>query len=380
MAFGLYVHFPFCKNHCSYCDFYKELHSAEREKDFYEALKIETELVAANQAVVDPEITTLFIGGGTPTLTNIKRLSDWVKLLKKHFTFADNIEFSIENNPEFVTLEKLEAFRELGVNRPIFGVQSFNEKLLKILKRKHKPFSVYKSIYLTNVLGFENFGVDLIFGLPGQTAKMLSADLDQLIDLDPPHISFYQLTVEPGTELASRVLSGRLKMPDQELNLALYKGGCAQMAEHGYRRYEVSSFARKGFECRHNQGYWEGGDYIGLGPSAHSFVRGQRSSNAASVVKYVESLTKNGTRPLVKDKSTLDDRMMEAIMLGLRTARGIDRHQFASRFGVALEKKLDKTQYKIFIESGHLVADNDSVRLTDEGIVLADEITRRLIK
>ncbi|MBN1211451.1 MAG: radical SAM family heme chaperone HemW [candidate division Zixibacteria bacterium] len=380
MAFGLYVHFPFCKNRCSYCDFYKELHSVEQEKDFYEALKIETELVARDQAVIDPEISTVFIGGGTPTLSNIRRLTDWVELLKKHFTFAGDLEFSIENNPEFVTLEKLEAYRALGINRPVFGVQSFNEKLLKVLKRKHKPFSVYKSIYLTNVLGFENFGVDLIFGLPGQTARMLSADIDQLIDLEPPHISFYQLTVEPGTDLARRVHSGRLKMPDQELNLALYKGGCAQLAEHGYRRYEVSSFAREGFECRHNLGYWEGGDYIGLGPSAHSFVRGRRSSNVADVREYIESLTKKGKRPVVEDRSSLDDRMLEAIMLGLRTARGIDRHQFAARFGVALEKKLDQTQYKIFLESGHLLADSDSVRLSDEGIYLADEITRRLIK
>lgn len=379
MAFGLYVHFPFCKNRCSYCDFYKELHSPELEKEFYSALRIETELVAQNQAVIDNEIGTIFIGGGTPTLTNIKRLTDWLKLLKKYFSLASDIEFSIENNPEFVTPEKLQAFKDLGVTRPVYGVQSFNEKLLRLLDRKHQPFAVHKAIYLTNVIGFNNFGVDLIFGLPGQTTRMLSDDIDQLVDLEPPHISFYQLTVEPGTILDDKVASGKLKMPDQELSLALYKGGCRQLIDSGYKRYEVSSFAKDGFECRHNMGYWEGGDYIGLGPSAHSFIQGQRYANIADINIYMQRL-KQKQRPLVKERLSHDDRMLEAIMLGLRTARGIDRHQFASRFGVALDKKLDKEQYKIFLESGHLVSDSDSLRLSDEGIYLADEITRRLIK
>jgi len=380
MAFGLYVHFPFCKNKCSYCDFYKELHRASLEKEFYEALNIETELVAEKQALIDKEITTVFIGGGTPTLTDVEYFTHWLETLKRFFFLSDNIEFSIENNPEFITLEKMQAFKELGINRPVFGVQSFNEKLLKVLRRKHKSHAVYRAVYLANVLGFENFGVDLIFGLPGQTSKMLSADIDQLIDLDPPHISFYQLTVEPGTDLADGVERGRLKMPDQELTLAQYRGGCSQMAENGYHRYEVLSFAREGFECQHNLGYWEGQDYIGLGPSAHSFVAGQRYSNAADVREYIDSLKNKRERPLIKDESSFEDRMTEAIMLGLRTSRGIERSRFASRFGVELEKKLDSEQYKIFVNSGHLLSEKNTVRLSDEGIYLADEITRRLVK
>ena len=380
MAFGLYVHFPFCKNKCSYCDFYKELHSVPQEKEFYEALKIETELVGEHQAPLDNEIGTVFIGGGTPTLTEVDFFADWLETLKKYFVFKDNLEFSVENNPEFVTLDKLRAFRQLGVNRPVFGVQSFNEKLLKVLRRKHQPHAVYRAVYFTNVLGFANFGVDLIFGLPGQTAKMLSADIDQLLELEPPHISFYQLTVEPGTDLAERVEKGRLKMPDQELTLALYRGGCAQMADSGYHRYEVSSFAREGFECRHNLGYWEGREYIGLGPSAHSFVAGQRFSNEADVGCYIDSLKNRRERPLITDESSFEERMTEAIMLGLRTSQGIDRSRFASRFGVELEKKLDREQYRIFIESGHLLSERNTVRLSDEGICLADEITRRLLK
>ena len=201
MAFGLYVHFPFCTNHCSYCDFYKEIHDKELERDFYRALTIETELVASQQTLIDDKIATIYIGGGTPSLTNMKYFEKWLAKVREVFTVDSSIEFTLECNPETVNLEKLVTLKDLGVNRPVFGIQSFNTDLLKILKRRHKPHNSHQAIYLTNALGFRNYGVDIIFGLPWQTSKMLSKDLDQVIDLNPPHISFYQLTVEPGTLL-----------------------------------------------------------------------------------------------------------------------------------------------------------------------------------
>lgn len=378
MPFGLYVHFPFCRNKCSYCDFYKELFDAGLEKHFYEALKIETELCAETY-VGDREISTIFVGGGTPSLTNIELFADWLALLRRLFTVPAGIEFSVENNPDSVNLEVLSAFKELGVNRPTFGIQSFDLNLLKLLNRKHNPDHSYKAVYLTNALGYTNFGLDLIFGLPRQTSKILSRDLDEVIELDPPHISFYQLTVEPGTKLAQRVASGSLKMLPQEFTLALYKGGCERMAEAGYSRYEVSSFAKPGYECRHNLGYWEGNDYLALGPSGHSFMNGERFANVSDVVQYIKIL-KEGRRPLVLDESGTEERMVEAIMLGLRTSRGIDRHQFARRFGQKVEDQFNRSQYELFIQSGHLIPDKGTLRLSDDGIVLADEITRRLIK
>jgi oxygen-independent coproporphyrinogen III oxidase len=379
MPFGLYVHFPFCRNKCSYCDFYKELFDAGLEKNFYDALRIETELCAEAYAGQDNRISTIFIGGGTPSLTNLTLFADWLSLLKKHFSVPTGIEFSVENNPDSVNLEILSAFKELGVNRPTFGIQSFDLHLLKLLNRKHNPDHSYKAVYLTNALGYTNFGLDLIFGLPRQTSKILSKDLDDVIDLNPPHISFYQLTVEPGTKLAERVASGSLKMPEQEFNLALYKGGCERMAEAGYVRYEISSFAKPGFECKHNLGYWEGNDYLALGPSGHSFMNNQRFANLPDVVQYIKSL-KSGKRPIVIDDSGNDERMVEAIMLGLRTSRGIDRHQFAMRFGSSVEERLNLPQYDLFVQSGHLIAEEKTLRLSDDGIVLADEITRRLIR
>jgi len=379
MPFGLYVHFPFCRNKCSYCDFYKERYNRTLEREFYHALRMETELAAEDPTVQDSTISTIFIGGGTPNLTNLDLFADWLSLLRRYVDVADEIEFTIECNPEQVTLENLEILRDLGVNRPVFGIQSFNIDLLKLLDRRHNPHHSQQAVYFANSLDFKNFGVDLIFGLPGQSSKALSTDLDQLLDFEPPHISFYQLTVEEGTPLAQRVKSGRVKMPDTELTLALYRGGGEEMADRGYRRYEVSSFAREGFECRHNLGYWEGSDYLGLGPSAHSFINGVRFANAVDVRQYVESL-KAGILPRVIDESGPDERMTEAIMLGLRTSQGISRSAFAERFGAGVETRFDHDQYAMLVESGYLIPDRGTLRLSDEGIHLADEITRRLLK
>jgi oxygen-independent coproporphyrinogen-3 oxidase len=379
MPFGLYLHFPFCRNHCSYCDFYKELFDAGLEEQFYDALRIETQLCAEALGDCDREISTIFIGGGTPSLTNLDLLADWFALVRKLFVVPDGIEFSIETNPESVTLENLTTFQQLGVNRPLFGIQSFNLTLLKLLNRKHNPDDSYRAVYYTNALGFLNFGVDLIFGLPGQSMKMLSKDIDEIVELNPPHISFYQLTVEHGTPLAHLVESGKLQMPNQESSMAMYRGGVERFVEAGYHRYEVSSLAKPGYECRHNLGYWEGRDYLGLGPSAHSFMNGMRFANTLSLTEYIKSL-KAGNRPVIYDESGVEDRMVEAIMLGLRMAKGIDRHQFASRFGQSLESQLDPRNYELLRKSGHVVEEDGAVRLSEDGILLADEITRRLIK
>ena len=379
MPFGLYVHFPFCRNKCSYCDFYKELYDTRLEVRFFEALKIETELAAMTYADSDPQISTIFIGGGTPTLANIELFADWVAQLRTLFYVPTGIEFSVENNPDSVTAEKVEFFKELGVNRPTYGIQSFSTPLLQLLNRKHNPTDSARAVYLTNALGYRNFGVDLIFGLPKQTTQTLSDDLDAIVELDPPHISYYQLTVEPDTTLAERVMTGSLEMPDPDMSLAMYRGGCARLADAGYERYEVSSFAKAGFECRHNQAYWDGSDYLGLGPSAHSFMRGQRFANIDNVHDYSKQLAM-GKRPIVADSSGTKERIMEAIMLGLRTSRGIDRHQFAMRFGRVVEDGMDLGQYEMLLRSGHVIDESGAIRLSDDGICVADEIIRRLVK
>ena len=378
MPFGLYVHFPFCRNFCSYRNFYKELHDSHLEKQFFKALINETELAAEELVSSDAEVSSIFFGGGTLSLISHESLADWLEHLKRYFKVSDNFEFTLEFNPESTTCENLTALKDVGVNRPIFGIQTFDRGLLKILNRKHTPHHGHRAIYYGNALGYTNFGIDLIYGIPTQTSRMLSADLDQLLDLEPPHISFYQLTLEPGTELTAKVASGRLKMPDQELILAMYRGGSEKFSEAGYVRYEVSSFSKPGYECRHKLGYWEGNDLLGLGPSAHSYIDGKHFANTSNLSRYIEQL-KAGKLPRVADSTGAEKRMTEAITEGLRTARGISRSRFSDRFGVPIETRFNREQYRQLVESGHLLPDRDTLRLSLEGILQAEEITRRLI-
>lgn len=379
MPFGLYLHFPFCCHECSYCGFYKESYDRSREGEFFRALMKETELAAARYAAHDPQIISVYVGGGTPSLTAIELFTDWLSLLRSLFDVPEGIEFTLESNPESATLETLEAFRELGVNRPVIGVQSFDVKLLSLLGRRHQPHDSQRVVYQVNALGFRNFGVDLIYGLPGQTSRMLSADLDQLIDLNPPHISFYELTVKEGTRLCDQVASGEVRMPDRELTRAMYRGGTTRLQDAGYARYEVCSFAKPGFEGRHNSDHWDGMDYLGLGPSAHSFMRKEQAANPSSLSDYVDILAE-GRLPAMVDDSNSTERMTEAIMLGLRTTQGISRSRFSRRFGVPVEDRLDREQYELLLESGHLVSGRNRLRLSEEGISLAGQIAHRLLR
>ncbi len=376
---GLYLHFPFCKNHCSYCDFYKETYVQELQRSFFEALSVETEKAIAHHQLAGRKVDTIYIGGGTPSLVDSDLLAAWLDQLRSYVRLEDNLEFSLECNPESTSLDKLSRWQELGVTRPIFGVQSFHAKLLKRLGRKHHLEDSQRAVYHTNALGYRNFGMDLIFALPGQTSKMLSADIDIALSLGPPHISFYQLTVEPGTKLENMIARGRIRPIDEESSLALYRGGSEELIESGYKRYEVSSFAREGFECRHNVGYWTGKEYLGLGPAAHSFVTGERYFNPSNLGQYITTL-KSGRLALERDVSGSEERMIEAIMVGLRMSQGIDRRQFAERFGSPLEKHLDTKQLGILIDSGHVVDEDGYLRLSEEGVYLTDEIIRRILQ
>lgn len=379
MSLSLYIHFPFCANLCGYCDFYKTTYHTEQEQIYLEALRTELRLAAYDIPTESRSLDTIYIGGGTPSLASFGFLGDLLDDINKYFRLSRDLEFSFEINPESLDSEKLLFLQKLGVNRPIFGIQSFNLRLLKTLDRKHKLEDSFRAVYLARALGFTNFGVDMIFGLPRQSAKLLSDDLNQVIALEPPHISYYQLTVEKGTPLEQKVTAGKLRLPDNDLMAAMYRGINEEMKKHGYFRYEVSSFARAGFECRHNLRYWEGGDFLGLGPSAHSFIGNRRFANLSDLRVYIAKLSK-GERPLIFDTDSIDSRITEAIMLGLRTARGIEREHFARRFGVPVEKALREETLRALIDAGFIDPDTSHIRLTDTGLPLADEIIRRLIK
>ncbi len=377
--FGLYLHFPFCPYKCTYCDFYKLIFNQQRQAAFFDALAVETELAATAYAETGLRIATIFVGGGTPSMLNIDRFAAWLEQVKQLFTVPVGLEFSFECNPDSVSVDLFQALKDLGVTRPTVGIQSFQPELLAPLGRPHQPADSQRAIYLANAIGFYSFGVDLIFGLPNQTTAQLSVDLDQLVDLRPPHISYYQLTVEPETPMERHVAEGRFRLPDESLSLAMYQAGVERFQEAGYTRYEVSSFSLTGHQCRHNLGYWRGRDYLGLGPSAHSFMRGRRYANVADLDAYIDALTK-GKRPLAVDESGHLERMTEALMLGLRTSRGIRREEFQRRFGLPVDSRIDLDQQAVLVDAGYLTVSDSALRLTDLGMAMADEVTRRLLR
>ncbi len=377
MSISLYVHFPFCTNKCHYCDFYKEVYDSSQEEIFYNALAVELEL--AVEKISDRTISTIFIGGGTPSLTNLDLFEKFIQKVKQNFSLVPNVEFSLECNPESINLEVLTRLKEIGVTRPTYGLQSFNSETLKTLGRDHNVHQSHQAIYFSNALGFKTFGVDLIFGVPKQPSQMFSSDVEQLIDLDPPHISFYQLLFEPNTPLYTKYMNKRIFPLDDELVLAMYKSGCEKFKDAGYVRYEICSFAKPYHECRHNISYWDGSDYLGLGPSAHSFIGGVRFYNSSSLKEYFSSLEKREL-PREIDESGIEERISEAILLGLRTEWGVNKKKFFKRFEKDVFDYLDEVQVDRLQQSGHLIVDDEKLKLTDEGFFVIDEVTRLLVK
>ncbi|HEX2896798.1 MAG TPA: radical SAM family heme chaperone HemW [candidate division Zixibacteria bacterium] len=378
MPLGLYVHFPFCPYLCNYCDYFKVLHLEALEEKFFDALIQETKLVAS-ELKPDAVIDTLFIGGGTPSLANLKLLENWLSVARICFHFAEKLEFSIECNIDSVDVEKLSVLKELGVTRPSLGMQSFHEQLLKAITRPHSPRIGHQVVYHAHVLGFKSFNVDMLFGIPGQTSTMLLTDIAQLIDMEPPHISLYQLVVEPGTQLAESIESGALTVPDEPSIAVMYHSAAENLTDSGYEHYEISSFALPGHQCRHNLNYWQGGEYIGLGPSAHSYLGGRSYANVESVGDYIKSLSKNEI-PRIINESALMQRADDTIMSGLRLKRGIDRQMFVERFGIPLDERIDSKEYGLLIKNAMIIDDGRFLRATDAGFFQADAIARRLLK
>lgn len=380
--FSLYAHFPFCSKLCGYCDFHKTLLNRSLERKFFAALNLEAELVAAELANSGTKgnLVSVYLGGGTPSLVDMTLFGEWVDTLRANFSFAEDLEFTVELNPESSQRENLEAFRQAGVNRLSVGVQSFNTGALARLDRRHKTNDTLRTFYLARALGYEDFSADLIFGLPDQTLAQLQDDLTQLVDLEPTHISYYQLTIKENTPLFDQIQAGTITVPDDDTLALYYRVGCEFLAEHGYERYEISSFARENKQSRHNLRYWSGEPYIAIGPGAHGFDGSQRYQVVSDTNSYVQALLKEGRRPLEYDQRSRRDWMIEDIMLGLRTTAGISRRKFQRRHGAALSEALDKKEFARLVESGHLLPNGDALRLSEDSFALADEIVARLVK
>jgi putative oxygen-independent coproporphyrinogen III oxidase len=362
-----YIHVPFCAHRCGYCDFTLVARKDHLIDDYLRALEMELQLLERPR-----EIDTLFFGGGTPTHLNASQLRRLCELTGQWFQLADGCEYSVEANPAGFTAEKVDVLAEFGVNRISLGAQSFNSNLLDVLERDHRPAGVTEVVECVRTR-IDNVSLDLIFAVPGQGLSDWRETLQSAVTLAPTHVSTYGLTWERGTAFWSRRRNGSLIPVAEDDERAMYETAMTDLPEAGYLQYEISNFARPGFECRHNQVYWSGLPYFGFGPGAASYIEGTRRSNHRSVTTWLRRMLSVGSGVAEAETLSPEDRAREAVMLGLRQAEGIHADSFADRFGFSLPDlagpAIERFQNERLLES-----DGTHLRLTRAGRMLADTV------
>lgn len=367
---ALYVHVPFCTRRCHYCDFAVTPSADPPIRDWLEAL---AEDLNQWQAELDtprlPPLDTIFVGGGTPSLLGAAGMDGLRRLLEDRFPLdPDTVEWTAEANPNSLTSDTARAWREAGVNRLSLGVQSFDDRVLEWLGRSHDRSEATAAVERARAAGFENLSVDLIFGLPVEVPRSWRRDLEHALDLALPHLSTYGLTAERRTALGRWVSAGHVRMPDQEQYEYEYLTAAELLESHDLKQYEVSNFARSGYECRHNWHYWIGSEYLGVGPSSHSFVGGRRSWNVREWPAYRLAAVERRSVREGREEPTPQQRRLESLWLGLRTRRGID----LARHG------LSERAVATWIREGRAILAGGRLRLTPRGWLLLDELVTEL--
>ena len=374
---SLYIHIPFCEHKCIYCDFYSITPSDSREKrhpligQFLSALETEIQLRAEDSRFRET-FETIFFGGGTPSLLHPSEIEKILNLLASRFSIQTDAEITLETNPGTVDREKFSALRSAGINRISIGIQSFYDEDLRFLTRIHTASEAKKCVQDAYAAGFENVSFDLIFSLPNQTLQRWKSNLEQAIELQPTHISCYSLIIEPLTPLFHMVQTNQVVPLDTDSDAELYEFTIEFLTSHGYEQYEVSNFAKPNFKCLHNLNYWNHSNYLGFGPSAHSFWKNERWWNISDITAYIKRLDER-TFPLSGGEHLTEAQLMEeTILLGLRSD-GIDLKQFRERFAHELLTEYESTVTEL-IEQGHAQLDGGRLRLTAKGYMVCDEI------
>ena len=375
MNLALYFHIPYCKHKCPYCDF--NSYDNGINKDFVTALKEEIGIKSKN--IDQYQIGSVFFGGGTPTTLSSFQITDILNFCFNKFSIKSDCEVSIEANPGTIDYQYLKLLRNKCFNRLSLGCQSFNDDLLKKIERIHNCDETFQSISAVRKAGFKNISLDLMFGLPGQSFEIWEETLQSATQLKPTHLSVYNLTIEKETPFYDQLRKGILILPSEELQSKMYKRAVEYLSQAGYVHYEISNFAVKGYECRHNKVYWNNNEYVGFGPGAASYLNGTRSKNILSPEKYIETLLEKKEIPLF-EKETLDQKksMWETLMLGLRMVKGINLSDFEKRFGKTLDSEFDEKIRKLRNE--HFLEYSDKkLKLTRKGILYSNEVFVELI-
>jgi oxygen-independent coproporphyrinogen-3 oxidase len=367
---GIYLHIPFCDTKCIYCDFYSITNHLQKEK-FLSALK--KEIMSQAGGLKNRTFDTIFFGGGTPSLLSYGDFSSIFETLYSNYNISPNSEITIEANPGTLNPKKLRELKSLPVNRLSFGVQSFTESELKFLTRIHSAEEAVSSVKTAQDLGFANINVDLIFSLPGQSFDNWKYNLQTAVGLDTQHISAYSLIFEEGTPLFNMMKSGRVNQADIELESEMFEFTTDYLSSSGFKQYEISNFAKDGFECRHNLKYWTCEEYIAFGPSASSYIDNKRLTNVRSLTKYIEMIDSGASAADFTETIDIKTSVYEHIFLGLRS-KGIGLAEFKSKYKFDFREKYSAPVTEL-IKNGFAEINNDTFRLTAKGYALCDEIS-----
>lgn len=375
---GLYIHIPFCKRKCNYCDFYS-CTSINGLKEYVSSVcnQINREAPLYKSYAFD----TIFFGGGTPSLLGNDEFSLFVNTIKNNLNLTQGLEFSIEANPGTITKEKLLCYKENGVNRLSIGLQSTNDEELRTLGRIHSYDTFLKNYFLARECGFDNINIDVMYSLPNQTVSDFIKTLERVTLLNPEHISSYCLKIEENTPFGKM---DYLTLPDEDEEYNMYISMCELLAEKGYKQYEISNFAKNGYHCRHNLKYWLSEEYIGIGPSAHSYFEGKRYSYADNTDLYLRQINCGRMPSKICEQAEENthsspqiSKTDEYVMLKMRLSSGVSREEFKAEFGKAFEDTFPKiTDY---LKTGHIVFENGAYKFTPKGFFVSNYILTEIL-
>ena len=371
---GIYIHIPFCKRRCIYCDFFSTTQS-EKKAEYVHALVRELEM--RKDYVGDEEIETIYLGGGTPSQLSQEELEEIFAYIYKVYKVTPDAEITLEANPDDLTPEYVSMLRTLPVNRISMGIQTFQEETLKLLHRRHTAQQAIETFKRCREAGFQNISIDLMYGLPGETLETWEQDLQQAVDLHPEHISAYHLIYEEGTTLWNLREQNKVEEAEEELSLTLFKTLIERLTKAGYQHYEISNFCLPGLHSRHNSSYWTGKKYLGCGPSAHSFDGISRQWNVSSLEKYLEGIRSNQLDFELEDLD-LHTRYNDFVITSIRTCWGMPLAQLRTTYGETLYNYCLRMA-KPHIEQGVLEIKEDTLKLTPQGIFISDGIMSDLL-
>lgn len=384
---GIYVHIPFCKQKCKYCDFKSYAGKEDLIEQYIKWVNIELKEIGQGNKLdyengIDDlvNVKTIYIGGGTPSFIHQKYINQIINTIKKDYQIDNEVEITIEVNPGTVDEEKLKEYISCGINRISIGLQSTDETLLKSIGRIHSYEDFTNTYELARKVGFQNINVDLMIGLPNQTVKDVEKSIEKILLLNPEHISVYSLILEEGTDLYQEVEEKKRKLPDEEIEREMYWFVKRKLEENGYEHYEISNFAKKGFKSKHNLDCWNQEEYIGVGVAAHSYTNNVRYSNIEQIEEYIKNYEQGNVTDnfIFHEKQNKESKMKEYMLLGLRKTKGVQIQNFKNKFGenpiFLYRKELEK-----LVEEELIEIDGDDIKLTNKGIDLANLVWEEFV-